>query len=113
MKYCSNCHVLVKDTCCPGCHSNLLRLPCEDDFCLLTQMQTPWSEAFTEVLSDRGIPCFTEPTRGAWMSTRLGVSFSRDRIFVPYGLLEEAQELADAFFSDRYQPWDAEAIFEE
>ena len=97
--YCSNCHILVDGEHCPVCKSTNLRRVCDDDFCFLVAKDHPWDEAFQEILRQHNIPCFAEDAKGVWMTVQIGVAFGSYCIYVPYEKLEEAQELADAFFS--------------
>ena len=102
--YCPHCRILTVNTRCPHCLSREVRAPRADDWCLLAEKALLWSPALTDILDRNGIPFVTERVLGAGLSARMGSSFERVRVYVPYAHYETARELERGFFSDAYAP---------
>lgn len=99
MNYCRKCRVLFEDDRCPRCGNRYVYTPEEDDYCLLTEKEFPWSEALEQALKDSGIPVVVNSAVvGAWMTAQLGVRFERSRLFVPYACLEQAKAIEQEMF---------------
>ena len=102
--YCPHCHILTVNTRCPICLSREVREPEDGDYCFLTEKELLWAPSVTELLSRNAIPFVTERVLGAGLSARMGSSFERVRIYVPYENYQTALELERGFFSDAFDP---------
>ena len=102
--YCPHCHILTINTRCPICLSREVREPRSGDYCFLTEKESLWAGAVTDLLRRNDIPFVTENVLGAGLSARLGSSFERVRIYVPFEQFETARELERGFFSDAFAP---------
>ena len=102
--YCPHCRILTVNVRCPACLSRAVREPERGDWCFLAEKEKPWDGALTEILSQNGVPFLTESVLGAGLSARLGSSFERVRVYVPWERYETARELERGFFSDAYAP---------
>ena len=71
----------------------------ESEYVFLAEKPEMWARMLTEILSDNGIPCVTEPVRGAALVLQAGVPEDL-RIYVPGVLLEQAEALMQALFSE-------------
>ena len=100
--YCPHCHILTVNTRCPICLSREGRQPKEDDYCFLTEKEKLWAPTVTDILGQNGIPFVTESVLGAGLSARMGSSFERVRIYVPYAHYDAALALERGFFSESY-----------
>lgn len=100
MKYCENCKLVFDDDVCPNCYNSKLREPKETDFCLLAEKEAMVAQMLMEILKDNGIESAFFPVMGAGLSTRLGPSMERYRIYVPYEKLLQARELLEAYFNN-------------
>lgn len=98
MKYCENCRLVIEDGICPRCYSSRLREPQNGDFCLLTERNVTIAQMLMELLKDNGIECVFTPVLGAGLATKLGPIMERNRLFVPYEKLTQADALQKAFF---------------
>ena len=98
--YCPHCRILTVNV----CLSRAVREPERGDWCFLAEKEKPWDGALTEILSQNGVPFLTESVLGAGLSARLGSSFERVRVYVPWERYETARELERGFFSNAYAP---------
>lgn len=80
------------------CFRKQLYTPEPGDFCFLTEREVIWAGVLCECLKDHGIAYTEENAVGAWLSSRLGVSFERKRIYVPYEKLDQAKTLVEELF---------------
>ena len=85
--YCPHCRILTVNVRCPVCLSRAVREPERGDWCFLAEKEKPWDSVL-----------------GAGLSARLGSSFERVRVYVPWERYETARELERGFFSDAYAP---------
>lgn len=102
--YCPHCHILTVNTRCPICLSREVRLPEAEDYCFLTEKEKLWAPTLEDILRQNGIPFLSQSVLGAGLVSRLGSSFERVRVFVPYAFYDRARELEHGFFSDKYDP---------
>ncbi len=102
--YCPHCHILTVNTRCPVCLSREVREPREGDYCFLAEKAKLWAPTLTDILRQNGIPFLCESVLGAGLSARMGSSFERVRVYVPWEHYRTAQELERGFFSDAYAP---------
>ena len=99
MNYCKHCHMLLDETRCPKCGNKFLRSPIETDYVFLTEREYPWSEVLEQALKDAEIPVVTnDAIVGAWFTANFGPRFERSQLFVPYGQLEQAENLMHSLF---------------
>ncbi len=101
--YCPHCHILTVNVRCPICLSREVREPQEGDYCFLTEKEKLWAPTVADILSKNAIPYVAESVLGAGLSARMGSSFERVRIYVPYEYYHAARELERGFFSDAYE----------
>ena len=102
--YCPHCHILTVNTRCPICLTKDVREPREDDYCFLTEKEKLWAPTLEDILRQNDSPFIEQSVLGAGLTARLGLSFERVRVYVPYACYEKARELAHGFFSDKYDP---------
>lgn len=95
--YCANCGILADGIICPNC-GRPLHPPQDADYCFLCEMETIWTEALKDILSENEIPFVTKNTLGAGLAAKMGPALERTRFFVPYECLEAANALHLEFF---------------
>lgn len=96
--YCTKCRHIVSGARCPLCGCRKLRKPEAQDACFLTEMESIWTNALSDILTQSGIPYTTQALLGAGITARLGSILERTLFFVPYERLEEARAIVDGFF---------------
>ena len=96
-KYCNRCKTVYDDAC-PRCGDTDGREATAGDECFLTEKDTIWSEALSDMLRQNGIPFWTVNTIGSAMAMYLPRN-ERIRFFVPYEYLDSAREIVDSFCS--------------
>lgn len=97
--YCSNCNILFQGTYCPVCRNQDVRLPQDGDYCYLTEKESIWVQALSDIFTEHGIPFLTKNVLGAGLSAKLGSAMERVRFYVPWFCYQEATELERQFFS--------------
>ncbi|MBQ7087439.1 MAG: hypothetical protein IJM96_08205 [Clostridia bacterium] len=99
MKYCEKCNILAGGDICPACGGEL-RAPAMNDYVLYAVREQMWAEMFIDALRDNGIEAISKPVMGAGLTSRLGIMTEQLRIYVPYGAIEMAGEIADLMFGE-------------
>lgn len=99
MNYCERCMVPTEEDCCPVCGERKLWPILPEDPCFVAELSVPWSDMFSDILKQEGIPCLGRPVWGAGWTTVLGSKFERIRFYVPYDRLPSARGLAEELFS--------------
>ena len=84
---------------CPVCGSSHLRIPLGEDYCYLTEKETIWAGALSDLLTQNGIPYVTKNLLGAGLAAKMGPAMERVRFYVPYAHYQDARELEQEFFS--------------
>lgn len=97
--YCPHCNVLTDRGKCPVCGSGRLRVPLGEDYCYLTEKETIWAGALSDLLAQNGIPYVTKNLLGAGLAAKMGPAMERVRFYVPYAHYQDARELEQEFFS--------------
>ncbi len=98
MLYCPNCHRLSNEDRCDECSRVLTRGPEPDEFCLLTELCAMEGGMLRGLLEENNIPVVSQSVMGAALMTLAGYATEHMQLFVPFGRLEQAQELMEAFF---------------
>lgn len=97
--FCPHCNLIVKASQCPVCGSKNIREPQQGDYCYLTEKDTIWSGALSDILSQNEIPFVTKNMLGAGLAAKIGPALERARFYVPYSHYQLAQDLDKEFFS--------------
>lgn len=97
--YCPSCGLLTDGLRCPNCGSKNVRAPLGEDYCRLTEMDTIWKDALSDLLRQYGIPFVTKNVLGAGLAAKIGPALEKIRFYVPYAYLEIAKTLQQGFFS--------------
>jgi len=97
--YCPHCNVLTDRGKCPVCGSVHLRTPLGEDYCYLTEKETIWAGALSDVLTQNGVPYVTKNLLGAGLAAKMGPAMERVRFYVPFVHYQEAWALVQEFFS--------------
>jgi len=98
MLYCEKCLSLRNESKCPECKGKL-RPVTDGDFCFLVEKEVMWAQMIRDLLKDNGIDSVYRPVLGAGLSMYSGPSLDRHRLYVPYALLPQAQEILETFFA--------------
>ena len=98
MLYCPNCHRLTNEDRCDECSRVLTRGPEPGDFCLLIKLGAMEGGMLKGLLEDNDIPVASQTVLGAALMMLAGSATEHVQLFVPFGRLEQAQELMEAFF---------------
>ncbi len=98
MMYCTRCQKLFEGRECPENRRHAIREPEKDDPCFLTVQDTVWGEMLADVLGQHDIPYMVKKSLGSGLAMSIGALLEKYRFFVPYGALEQAQELVDELF---------------
>ncbi len=99
MPYCPICKLLVEDQHCPLCGSKNLRAVNDDDYCFLTEKDSIWAGALSELLTQNKIPFIVKQLLGDGLATRIGPAQERIHFYVPYSFYHQAQEFEREFLS--------------
>ncbi len=97
--YCPHCNVLTDAAKCPVCGGRDLREPLGEDYCYLTEKETIWAGALSDLLTQNGIPYVTKNRLGGGLAAKMGPAMERVRFYVPYARYQDARELEQEFFS--------------
>ncbi len=97
--FCSNCNLLVPSDRCPLCGNRHVRPPKEDDYCYLTETESIWAGALSDVFSENQIPFLTKNWLGIGLAAKIGPSLERVGFYVPFSHYAIAKELEEGFFS--------------
>lgn len=97
--YCTHCNLIVNISKCPVCGNKNLREPEADDYCYLTEKETIWAGAMSDILTENGIPFITKNLLGAGLAAKMGPALERTKFYVPYSHYTVAQELERQYFS--------------
>lgn len=97
--YCPHCNLIVHTQKCPVCGSNNMCEPQANDYCYLTEKDTIWAGAMSDLLKQNNIPFISKNLLGAGLAARMGPALERTRFYVPYSYYSLAQELEKEFFS--------------
>lgn len=97
--FCPKCNLIVKASKCPVCGSRNVREPEPEDYCYLTEKETIWAGALSDILTQNEIPFITKNVLGAGLAAKMGPALERTRFYVPYAQLPLAQDLEKEFFS--------------
>lgn len=100
--FCPHCNVIVNAPKCPVCGSGKIRAPQEDDYCYLTEKETIWAGALSDILTQNEVPFVTKNMLGAGLSAKMGPALERTRFYVPYSHYQLAQDLEREFFSSDF-----------
>ena len=98
MNYCEQCRSLSDAARCPRCKSKKLRAPLAEDFCFFKECDEGTAILLKDVLAQGEIPCVAAPAT-APVGVVLGLFLQNFRLFVPYGCLDRAKEICDAFIA--------------
>lgn len=97
--FCPHCNIIVNAPKCPVCGSKNIRAPKDDDYCCLTEKETIWAGALSDILAQNEVPFVTKNVLGAGLSAKMGPALERTRFYVPYSYYALAQDLEKEFFS--------------
>lgn len=100
MNYCEQCHQLCEGDTCPVCKKRNVRPPVASDFCFLAEKEAMWAEMLMDVLKSSDIACTCQSVLGAAISWKLGQTFERYKLYVPYECLNQAREILDTLFQE-------------
>ena len=89
MNFCENCNVVTQDKYCPLCGGKKLRPVKSDDFCLITEAATSYSQTLMAAFDEEEIPYSALPY-GSGVEAQFGIPLKNYRLFVPYSHYEEA-----------------------
>lgn len=98
-RYCPSCHILVRSNRCSKCQRRYLEPPTADDYCLLTQQDTPWAGILEDCLRQNQIPYLTQSITGAGMTAKMGISQETTLFFVRYAHYAQAKCLEEELFA--------------
>lgn len=98
-RYCPNCHVLVRDTCCPVCDKRWLEEPKADDYCYLTEKDSVWAGVLADCLRQNVVPYLTQNTLGAGLTAKMGSMFETVKFYVRYAYYQQAKALEEELFA--------------
>lgn len=97
-RYCPNCHVLVRAPRCPICDRKWLEPPLPEDYCFLCEKDSVWAGVLEDCLRQNGIPCLTQNTLGAGLTSKMGTMLERTKFYVCYAHFRQAQALEEELF---------------
>lgn len=115
MLYCEPCGYLYEGDRCPICGSRKGREPRGEDPCFLIEKGQMESDMLVDILKQNGIPSMIKGRAGAGLAMMTGLLLEEYKVFVPYALLEQAQEVTNALFNGEIieEMDDSEDDFEE
>lgn len=96
--YCPNCTAIQEEERCENCGKKRLRPVQDNDPVYIANLDIFEAGILAEVLAEKGIPFFKQPVRGAVMKVQLGDWSDRFRIYVPFGAMLVAMDLAEELF---------------
>ncbi len=99
MLYCESCSYLYEGEACPLCGSRKGREPRGEDPCFLVEKGQIESDMLVDILKQNGIPSLVKGRSGAGLAMYTGLLLENYRVYVPFALIEEARDLADAMFN--------------
>ena len=98
VRYCPNCHILIRAHRCPICDRKWLEPPLPEDYCLLGEKDALWAGVLEDCFRQNGIPYLTQNTLGAGLTSKMGNLFERIKFYVRYDSFRKAQELEEELF---------------
>ena len=96
MLYCEQCEALYEGEKCPLCGNHHGREPRDGDPCFLREKGQIEIDMLADILKQNGIPSMVKSRSGAALAMYTGWMLEKFRLFVPYGLYEQAEELTHA-----------------
>ena len=109
VRYCPSCHLAVRGTRCPVCDRKWLEEVKADDYCFLTEKDALWAGVLEDCLRQNGIPCLTQNSLGAGLTSKIGSMLERTTFFVKYGYYDRAKLLEEELFSGTAEAQGADA----
>lgn len=100
MMYCEHCNRLIETSTekCPSCGNRSLRQPNAEDYCFLMEQEPMWGEMLADVLKQNGIAFVIQKELGGGLADRVGPILERYYLYVKFGQLDEARNLAAELF---------------
>ena len=95
--YCPRCMKLIEDARCPEC-GGAGREPQAEDLCLAAEKDGVFAGMLEDVLRQEQIPCLSRGVLGAGLSSIVGMRAEVIGLYVPYAMLDRAQELDRELF---------------
>lgn len=105
MLYCEKCRMMADNGRCDSCKGKgPLRQPLDNDPVLLAKTDQVSAAMLEGILQDESVPFLKEGRMGAGMTTWAGGMLEEYSFYVPYGVLNQAAELAKVVFDGAPDP---------